>query len=612
MTRRDRTALGTLLLAHLALSLLFNAFTPIFEGPDEPNHYLFIRYLQLERRLPVQGLERDAVRAHHPPGYFVLGALLTALAPAPPEVTTRFASLSLQTNPRYDFRFDDPAPENKSVFLHFGPGEAWPYSGLARTVHLGRLLSLAFTLLAVGLTYGLGRQLRPGDTVFALLAAGLIAFNPMVLFMSGVIQNDASALAAGAGVLAALGWAVRRPSAGRWLVVGVVYGLGILLKAGSLALAAPIALGVVSVAWTHHTAWQARARALVIAGLSVALPLALLDGWWFIRNHRLYGDWTANASITALWGALSPEAQRQFVPLALYTLTTGMLGRFGNGGIIDFPKWVYALAGVLGLIGLWSAARLALRWARSAPADSRRPAVVVWAAHALTVVSVAVSVWVFALRFNGGATGKYLFPLFPSLALVLAAGWQGAFAARGRVWVSAALLGLSLAASLYAAFGLLRPAYGPPRRPLPGELQFATPLEADLGGTARVLAYRLDTPNARPGETIRVTVYWLPESQTDVPYTVFVHLMDAGGSLLAQRDIYPGNGTYRTTVWVPGRAFADTYSLRVPSDAPATTGAQLALGLYDEASGTRLTAGGADAGPPGTDYIQIGTVTIAR
>src|SRR5215472_5246677 len=103
-----RATLGLILLGHAALSLLFNYVTPVFEGPDEPNHYLYVRYLQLEHALPVQGLVRDAVRAHHPPAYFALDALLTALVPAPAAVTADFASLGLQTNLRYDFRFDDP------------------------------------------------------------------------------------------------------------------------------------------------------------------------------------------------------------------------------------------------------------------------------------------------------------------------------------------------------------------------------------------------------------------------------------------------------------------------------------------------------------------------
>ena len=39
--------LAAILLGHWALSLGFNYVTPVFEGPDEPNHFLFIRYLPM-------------------------------------------------------------------------------------------------------------------------------------------------------------------------------------------------------------------------------------------------------------------------------------------------------------------------------------------------------------------------------------------------------------------------------------------------------------------------------------------------------------------------------------------------------------------------------------
>jgi hypothetical protein len=589
------------------LSLIVNVTTPIFEGPDEPNHYLFIRYLQLERRLPAQGLERDAVRAHHPPGYFLLGALLTAPFPAPPSAD--FADLGLRINPRYVFRFGDPDPSNKSVFLHHGPPERWPYHGPALTLHIARLLSLAFSLAAIVLTYLSARQLRPADPALALLASGLLALNPMVVFMSGVVQNDAAALAAGAAVVACLAPALQRPPSFRlWLLPGLTLALGILLKAGLLVLGLPLAAAALYRAWRAGPTWTRRLMILAVSALGLALPVVVLAGWWFLRNQQLYGDWTANSSIVALWGPLTPDQQRAFLPLALYTLATGLLGRFGNGGIIEFSPAAYALAGLFAIVAL---AGLPLAW-RRLPAESPERPRPLFVAHALVVAVVAASVLVFALRFNGGATGKYLFPAFPSLAVLLASGWLAWFpqsAWRGRA--ALALLALSLAASLYALFGLLRPAYGPPRAPWPGELDRAQRLEADLGGAARLLGYSLSVSQLRPGDALRLTVYWLPQDYTPGPFTVFVHLAEPGSPPLAQIDIYPGGGTYPTDAWVLGRAFVDTYTLRLPADAPTAGSVQVLIGLYDEQTGQRLPATGADAGPPGADWIELGSVTLA-
>src|SRR5690606_18412168 len=136
--------------------------------------------------------------------------------------------------------------------------------------------------------------------------------------------------------------------------------------------------------------------------------------------------------------------------------------------------------------------------------------------------------------------------------VLLAAGWLAWFRPRRRWLGEVFLAGAMLAASLYALFGLLLPTYGVPRTPSAAELRGAAPLDADIGGTARVLGYRLSQTRVRPGDSLTLTLYWQPLSRTDVPYTVFVHLLDPTLGSLAQRDTYPGQGNYATTVWDAG------------------------------------------------------------
>jgi hypothetical protein len=386
----------------------------------------------------------------------------------------------------------------------------------------------------------------------------------------------------------------------------VILAVGILLKAGLLVMAAPLLATAVLQSRRAASSKDAR-KGLAAAALGLALPVAVLAGWWFVRNLHLYGDLTANNSIIALWGPLTAEQQRAFLPLALYTLSTGLLGRFGNGGIIEFSRMAYGAAGLLALAAGAGGARRAWAARRAHRPDMNWP---VWLAHGLIVVTVAVSVIIFALRSNGGATGKYLFPAFPALALLLGAGWLSWFPGRARGWAAGIVLLLSLAASLYAIFGLLRAAYGPPRQPWPWELARATPLDADLGGAARVQGARLSTEAVRPGDTLRVTVYWQPLDWTPSPFTVFVHLYSPEFGVIAQEDVYPGAGTYATTIWVLGQPFVDTHSLHLPADAPPGE-AQVVLGLYDEATGFRLPVTGHDAGPVGADWVELGRVEVA-
>ncbi len=124
-------------------------------------------------------------------------------------------------------------------------------------------------------------------------------------------------------------------------------------------------------------------------------------------------------------------------------------------------------------------------------------------------------------------------------------------------------------------------AMGYPALPSAAALQRLTPLDLDIGGVARVLGYALEPPAVRPGQALTITVHWGPLASTDRPYTVFVHLVDPVLGSLAQRDTYPLDGAYATTVWIPGRPFVDTYVLSLPETAPATSAATVVVGLYD-------------------------------
>ncbi|MCC6187667.1 MAG: glycosyltransferase family 39 protein [Anaerolineales bacterium] len=601
--KRTQILLAGLLLGHVVLGLLFNAATPIFEAPDEDGHYLFVRYLQRYRELPVQTLDINGPRAHHPPLYHILGALLTAWVP----VRGGAERIDMQVNPHAYFRYDDPERDNKAHWVHYGPEERWPYRGQALIIHLVRLLSLAFSTLGVWLTYLAARGLRPGPAgeALALLAAALVALHPMVLFMSGVLQNNTTMLAAGGAVVYALSLGARRGFQLRdWALLGVLLSLGVLLQLSSLVLAAPIGLALLYAAWS--AAPRRRLATLLSGGLAVALPVLLLTGWWFARNRLLYGDLTGNSVVAQMWccDPISPWP-------ALRLFLTGLLGRFGQGLMITYPNPVYWLAGAVALFALAGWARLALARpglpaaSPNAPTSQGR----LWLLHLATIAAVTGALIFYALTVAPGLPGRYLFPAFPSLAVVAAGGWLGWFAPRWRWPGALALAGLLLAATLYALYGLLVPTYGLPRSPTAAELRQMASREANLGDTARLLGVTIDPEKVRPGEALQVTIYWQPLSRTDVPYTVFLHLYGEDLALLAQRDTYPGLGNYATTVWDVGRPFVDVYRLRVPPETPAGP-ARLVFGLYEAGSGRRLPVTGPAAGPDELAWAELAAVTI--
>ncbi len=597
-----RVLLAAIVGLHLLLGLGFGFNTPLFESPDEPGHYLFVRYLQAFGRLPVQTADFMAARAHHPPGYYALAALLSLWVPDPGSPT----AIQMQVNPHFGFRAGDPGNDNKAFYVHNGPEERWPYQGQALVAHLARLVSLLFSTLAVLAAYGAARALRPHDGLFALFTAGLIAFNPMVFFMSGLVNNDTAALAAGAGVIYLLSHGLRRGfTLKRWVVVGVALGFGLLLKASALVLLAPIGLVLLYDFWPRES-W----RRLLLSGLSVAVPAAGLAGWWFARNIALYGDLLGNAAVLLVNGRV-PDAERFSVIFRnLAWFFEGVVGCGPIGPLsLCLPWWTYvAAAGVL-LAGLAGGLRLLKQHGPWLNDLAQARPTVTWGAHGLLILGTFAAAAAYGMNCNNCFQGRFMLPAYASLALFLAAGLLAWFPARWRTAVAGVTLLASLALSGYALFGLLIPRYGLPPAPAAADLRQATPLDAQIGDVARVLAYRVDSTAVHPGGVLAVTIYWQVLARTTQPYTVFAHLYSPAAGSLTQRDTYPGLGNYATTGWDPGRAFVDTYRLYLPDDAPSGP-AIILLGLYDAASGQRLPVTGKNAGPAENAWVQFGAITV--
>lgn len=149
----------------------------------------------------------------------------------------------------------------------------------------------------------------------------------------------------------------------------------------------------------------------------------------------------------------------------------------------------------------------------------------------------------------------------------------------------------------------------PAPTPAPHLLADMSPIDGRLGNAAQVLGCSLDKDRVRVGETLTVTVLWRPLEVTEKPQTVFVHLYDATGQLVAQWDGYPLQGNYPTATWVYDAPFADRYGLAV-SETAATGNAQIVIGLYDLSSMVRQPAHGVDADAQ-RGWIHLGRATIS-
>lgn len=87
-------------------------------------------------------------------------------------------------------------------------------------------------------------------------------------------------------------------------------------------------------------------------------------------------------------------------------------------------------------------------------------------------------------------------------------------------------------------------------------------------------------------DPVVVTLTWSTSGVPSQDYNVFVHLVDADGTLLAQHDGPPDQGRYPTHWWLPDDVIVDVHIL--PLTAPLPEEVHLRVGMYDPATLIRL------------------------
>ncbi|HEY8694523.1 MAG TPA: hypothetical protein VIR57_17470, partial [Chloroflexota bacterium] len=85
---------------------------------------------------------------------------------------------------------------------------------------------------------------------------------------------------------------------------------------------------------------------------------------------------------------------------------------------------------------------------------------------------------------------------------------------------------------------------------------------------------------------LRVTLDWKASGAVSKDYTVFAHLVAAGGRQMAQNDSQPDGGAFPTSLLGAGLEVPDTHLLDVAGLPPGDY--RLEVGLYELASGARL------------------------
>lgn len=429
-----------------------------------------------------------------------------------------------------------------------------------------------------------------------------MAFVPQYLHLSSAITNDSLAVTLAAATLLLLARMVRDgilPGLAVWL--GITLGLGAITKLSLLYLVIPA--GLVFLLDLYR---QRSLRRLLVAGAIVAVPGLLLSGWWFWRNWLLYADPTGlSAHLLYRGGPLNPAPTlTQLWQTEMVGLEISFWAAFGAGHILLEPaiytvlSWLKYLILAGSLLGGWQLFRQHKTHHTRQLADTAilLGLLLIWC----SVIFVALLRW---MQITPASWGRLLYPALPALA-VLSAWALMQFPLLGQrltqnnrapqKYVTGFFrfsLNLLPWLVLLALFTLAL--LGPPRyihtayakTPLIGPTEVppdVNRIDAVLAdGTLKLLGYRIEQPAVRPGDWLRVTIYWQATRPVTANLSAFAHLLDAQGRAVAQSNSYPDRGNWPTSMLPPGRVLPDTHHIFVPPNIPAPMETRLALGLFN-------------------------------
>jgi small subunit ribosomal protein S36 len=457
--------------------------TPPFQAPDEVDHFAYTQSLvergEAPSRNPASPLPRWSsaeTLALEDSSFFTDHQVGDSRPPWLSAQARNYAAQAARLHPRSsDGGGNETAATHGPIYYAaLAPAYAAASSSPFSQLTLMRMTSALIGALTVLFTFLLARELAPGRPWLAVLAALLVAFEPMYGFISGAVNNDVG-VNAGAAALELL--LIRMMRRGVTLTWGVLTGgLLILLPivkgtAYSLYPVAGIAL-LVAVVRHHRRSDAAGWGGLALGALAVHELSSHLSGAFEVSQGNTPGTGSAVGATSSalqqhplgylgyLWQVflprlsfMAPHFESTHFPAFVIFVERGW-GAFGWYDVF-FPHWVYVVI----LVAMLAVPVLALVAARREWAFVRRN---LGEAVVLVLMPIAVVAGFEAAFYTTGARpvvaefGRYAFPAIAPLAVLVVASLQAlgrrrALVAGGGLLV--AMLALSYSAQLVTLTG---------------------------------------------------------------------------------------------------------------------------------------------------------------
>lgn len=136
-------------------------------------------------------------------------------------------------------------------------------------------------------------------------------------------------------------------------------------------------------------------------------------------------------------------------------------------------------------------------------------------------------------------------------------------------------------------------------------------LPINFGSQIRLEGYEVTSSVLKRDQPLVLILYWRATGRIDRDYTVFVHLIDPNGQIVAGDDSMPRGGKESTSYWKPDQFTADAHVISLPKEAVAGSRYRLEVGLYYLPTLERLSI--VDGrGSPITDQVVIESFEVVE
>ena len=295
-SRREWLLIALLLLIMLLKGVLWSMALPLWQGPDEEDHYNVIQFIGELGRLPDRedtflvdevALSRQLADVGRLPYAPEQRQAFSQDSTGPGEED--FATLPFHT--RSSFELQAVGKLNKATPLYYMiaaiPYRLFSTGDLLVRAQIQRLFALFMSSGIVVVAYLSTRLLFPTNAAMRLTIPTLVAFQPMITQITAVVSVDGFYILC-YSLLILISIMVLRDSF-NWcygLALGAIFAVGFLTKPTLSGYAPLIALLVAYDFWRG----KGRRKEIVVGTIVMGGVILLLTSWWLLRSLRINDD----------------------------------------------------------------------------------------------------------------------------------------------------------------------------------------------------------------------------------------------------------------------------------------------------------------------------------